>query len=73
MLCLVIDPSNSQILYAGTWGDGVHKSSDSGSSWAAYSSGLRSDHVYCLALDPSNPQTLYAGTSGGVFRMTPKQ
>jgi len=64
VLCLVVTPSNPQILYIGTLG-GVFKSSDSGASWGASSSGLANSNVYCLAIDPSNFQTLYAGTWGG--------
>ncbi|MCX5976565.1 MAG: hypothetical protein NTV33_06990 [Coprothermobacterota bacterium] len=66
---LVIDPSNPQILYAGTLGSGVFKSSNGGTGWSASSSGLTNSAVMCQAIDPSNPQILYAGTfGGGVFK-----
>src|SRR5215467_12608687 len=60
---LVIDPSDSRILYAGTI-DGVFRSLDAGASWT--SAGLPTD-IRALAIDPSS-LTVYAGTGSGVFR-----
>lgn len=70
MVCLALDPSNPQTLYAGTE-DEVCKSSDGGGSWVASSSGFPNSGVVCLAFDPSG--TLYAVTANGVFRMAPEQ
>jgi len=67
---LVIDPSNSQTLYAATEGGGIWKSADSGASWAA-SSGEYLKYERCLVIDPSNTQTLYAGTMwNGIWKST---
>lgn len=52
-------------LYAGTWGNGVFRSNNSGNLWEESSVGLTNLHV--SSLSASGP-TLYAGTSGGVFR-----
>src|SRR5207247_5237385 len=60
----------STILYAGTSGGGVFKSSDGGGSWSAANVGLSATSVLALAIDPQASITLYAGTSGsglGVF------
>jgi photosystem II stability/assembly factor-like uncharacterized protein len=66
---LVIDPSSTQTLYAGTESSGVFKSADGGANWVA--AGLPNTFVRALAIDPSSPQTLYAGTYGdGVFKST---
>jgi photosystem II stability/assembly factor-like uncharacterized protein len=68
---LAIDPTNPQVLYAGTDGDGVFKTTDGGASWSAASSGLTYFYILSLAIDPTNPQVLYAGTDGcGVFKTT---
>jgi len=68
---LVIDPSNTQVVYAGTFGGGVFKSTDGGSSWTAKNNGLTNTYVYSLAIDSSNTNVLYAGTNGGgVFKST---
>ena len=67
---LVIDPSTSQTLYAGTDRNGVFKSEDGGTSWREANTGLSDvtdvdGDIEALVIDPSNPQTLYAGASGG--------
>jgi len=68
---LAIDPSNSQVIYAGTVG-GVYKSSNAGASWIAANNGLSwtaggvtNSSVRSLAINQANSQIIYAGTSGG--------
>jgi len=71
---LAIDPNNTNIIYAGTNGNGVFKSTDGGKSWRNSSDGLTSEGLWItkLVIDPSNSQTLYAGTtySGGFYKST---
>ena len=57
---MVIDPTNSNILYANSWGSGVYKSTDGGRNWVRKSVGLESGFVYELAIDPSNTQHILA-------------
>jgi photosystem II stability/assembly factor-like uncharacterized protein len=73
---LVVDPTDSNIVYAGTYysgsalNNGVFKSTDGGASWNATGHMVNTYHgkiierpiVYALAIDPKNPQILYAGT-----------
>ena len=66
---LVIDPSATSTLYAGTH-DGVYKSTTGGDSWNPVNTGLTNTEVRALAIDPATPSTLYAGTDGGVFKST---
>lgn len=73
---LVIDPKNTQLMYAGSYGSGVFKSTDGGSSWHACNNGISPNNSYVtsLILDPQNTQVLYAGISSlsnsGVFKST---
>jgi photosystem II stability/assembly factor-like uncharacterized protein len=69
MTAIVIDPANSNILYAGTAGGGVFKSSDGGANWSGFNDGLANLDVRVLAVAPGSRHTLYAGTAGGVFRI----
>ncbi|MBI3894911.1 MAG: transcriptional regulator [Acidobacteria bacterium] len=69
---LLVDPTDSRILYAGMWSvldnmGGIFKSTDGGSSWQLLE-GLSGQFVRALALSPSNPKILVAGTREGVFR-----
>jgi photosystem II stability/assembly factor-like uncharacterized protein len=67
---LAIDPTNSQIVYAGTF-YGVYKSTNGGTSWTPANSGMAGAYVLCLAIDPTSSQTVYAGTNGaGLFKST---
>jgi len=66
LIALVIDPRNSQILYAATY-SGVYKSINGGATWSAFNNGL-SVEVYDLAFDRSG-RFLYSATSAGVFRV----
>jgi len=83
-ISFVIDPSNTSTLYAGCQGTnsngsgGLFKSTDSGATWNAASSGLPaaqaspnepwppSVHVNALAIDPLHPGTLYAEIGASV-------
>jgi photosystem II stability/assembly factor-like uncharacterized protein len=66
---LTIDPKNTNVIYAGTWGGGVFKSTNKGINWTRIS-GIGSWWVYCLAIDPKNTQTIYTGTNSGIFKST---
>ncbi len=57
---VLIDPQNSDVLYAGTWGNGIFKSTDAGESWTAINEGLRSAYIYEVAIDPFDSQHLLA-------------
>ena len=78
VLTLTIDPTTTNVLYAGTdfFGGpraategGVHKSMDGGRTWA--SKGLTRRSVDAIAIDPQNPQVVYAATPGaGILKST---
>lgn len=62
ILSMVIDPSNSQIVFLGTEKDGIFKSINGGDEWVKNSLAL--GRVYGLAIDSKNGQIIYAG---GIF------
>jgi photosystem II stability/assembly factor-like uncharacterized protein len=63
---LVIDPTHPNIIYVGTYGDGVYKSIDRGASWKQFNDGLTTLNIYALAMDLSGT-FLHAATPAGVF------
>ncbi len=67
---IVVDPTNNQNVYASFQNSGVYRSSNGGTNWAAFTSGLSSLTVVALAIDHGGH--LYAGTriGGGVFLST---
>jgi len=59
---IVMDPINANILYAGTFDDGIFKSTDGGMTWSAINDGLpdfQGLYFSTLVIDPNNPNTLY--------------
>jgi hypothetical protein len=67
---LVVDPTNSRNLYAGT-DEGLFVSSDQGSSWTQDNAGMANTVVTALAVDAKSPGTVYAATEySGVFKST---
>jgi photosystem II stability/assembly factor-like uncharacterized protein len=69
---LLVDPADSNVVYAGTGGSvvnpsGVYKSTDGGLTWNSFSIGLPADAATALALDPHDANRLFAGTPGGLW------
>lgn len=65
---LLADPFDADVVYAGTFGAGLFRSTDGGRSWERWSQGITDVRVLSLAAGPDG--TLYAGTLiGGVFRL----
>src|SRR3990172_8380302 len=58
--CLAADPHNPNVVYAGTQGSGVLRSSDGGKTWGL--AGLAGRVVKPLALSRADPGAGYAGT-----------
>jgi hypothetical protein len=72
---IVVDPSNTNTLYVGTFGSpGVLKSTNGGGNWQPMNTGLAVQTVLALAIDPKNPNIVFAGTTAGqanaVFKST---
>lgn len=57
--CLAADPLNSQIVYAGTQGEGVLRSTGGGETWHA--AGLAGHIVKAVAVSRAEPGAVYAG------------
>ena len=68
-LSVVIDPTNSQIVYVGDNVSGVYVSTDGGMTWNTLNNGLQHREVKALSISPDG-RVLYAGTGGdGVYRL----
>ncbi|MBB5206588.1 WD40/YVTN/BNR-like repeat-containing protein [Chiayiivirga flava] len=73
---LVVDPSDSDTVYAGVGGgspadpSGVYRSTDGGLTWNSFSIGLPVDAATALTVDPHDATRLLAGTPGGLWEFT---
>ena len=68
---LLLNPQNTSILYAGTFGGGIFKITNGAVSWTAVNNGIDDLDILTLAMDPNNPNIIYAGTANGqVYKTT---
>jgi photosystem II stability/assembly factor-like uncharacterized protein len=69
VLSVAVDPTNSQIVYAGDYLGGVFVSTDGGQTWGALNEGLTHRMIKDLALSDDG-SVLYAATWGdGIYRL----
>ena len=61
---LIVHPSNSKVLFAGTW-DGLYKSANGGQIWARVDSGWTYTQMDVIAFDALDADVMYVGTKGG--------
>ena len=64
---IVVDPTDSNIIYVGTAQGGVWKTIDGGTTWTPQNDNNISMAIGALAMDPANHLVLYAGTGEGNF------
>ena len=62
---LLIQPLDSDSLFAATTDNGVLESTDAGETWEDRSGGLNSREILTLAIDRFSSPTMYAGTASG--------
>jgi photosystem II stability/assembly factor-like uncharacterized protein len=68
---LVIDPSDANIMYAGTTASGVYKSTDGGWTFTPANKGMLDYGISVLAINPADSKIVYAGgSSGELFKST---
>ncbi len=69
ILALEFDPNDANVLYAGTAGGGLWKSTDAGVSWLNMSDETPSLAVGGVAVLPSNSNVVLMGTGEGTFNI----
>ena len=63
---LAVD-SEKRTVYAGTDGEGVFVSRDTGATWVSMNEGLGDLVVQTVAMDPVGCDKVYAGTNDGIW------
>jgi photosystem II stability/assembly factor-like uncharacterized protein len=65
---LAIDPTDSKVIYAGTW----HlpwKTTDGGKSWHNIKDGVIDDSdVFSIVIDPKHPKVVYISACSGIYK-----
>ena len=62
---LAVDPVDPNILFAGTNGDGIFRSTNRGQSWVNINSGLGNLFVNDISINPDNRLNILAATGRG--------
>lgn len=68
---IAFDPSNSSVIYIGSAGGGVWKTTNGGTSWIALTDFSSSLGVSSILVDPASPNTIYVSTGDGDGRDSP--
>lgn len=73
---IVMGPSESKVIYAGSYKDGIFKSTDGGNTWV--NKGLENKRISSILISPVNPQIIYVSSvlvreekenfQGGIYR-----
>jgi photosystem II stability/assembly factor-like uncharacterized protein len=69
MLGIAFDPTDSDIVYGGSAGGGLWKSTDGGSNWVPLTDELPSLAIGGVAVAPSNGNIVVIGTGEGTFNI----
>lgn len=56
---LAVDPTNPDVVFAGSYVGGVFRTADGGASWTGLLRGRGDNPVQSIQLDPSRPSTIY--------------
>ena len=67
---LLVDPTDNQTVYMGSFPAGVYKTTDGGKTWRERNVGWTNDGVFSLVFHPEDIDIIYAGTYNGVNRST---
>lgn len=68
---LAVSATDAALVYAGTRGSGLFKSTNGGDSWTNITGNLPSLSVHAIGLSPTNPGLVYAATrAAGVWKST---
>jgi len=68
VLSVAQNRTDTQVLLAGTDGDGVYRTTDGGANWSPVLGAQKTRHI---VLDKSNPSIIYCGNEGtGIFKST---
>jgi photosystem II stability/assembly factor-like uncharacterized protein len=57
---IAVDPTNGNIVYAGSHRDGIFKSTDGGANWSLI--GLAGKYISSVVVDPTNTDTIYVSS-----------
>lgn len=64
---IIVDPSNSSVIYVGSVSGGIWKTTNGGSQWFPLKDNMENLSISSMAIDPANSNIIYAGTGEGFY------
>ncbi|TRX60748.1 T9SS type A sorting domain-containing protein [Fulvivirga sp. M361] len=65
IVSIAVEPTEQQIIYAGSPGGGIWKTVDAGRSWRPLGDDMVNMFIWSIAIDPNNSNTVFLGNSAG--------
>lgn len=62
---IAVEPKQQNIIYAGSPGGGIWKSTNAGQSWRPLGDNMFSMSIWSIAIDPNNTNVVYLGNAAG--------
>ncbi|WP_075344041.1 discoidin domain-containing protein [Tenacibaculum agarivorans] len=71
IVSIAVEPRQQSIIYAGSPGGGIWKTTNGGSSWSPLGDNMTNMSIWSIAINPTNTNTVYLGNSAGqIMRST---
>ncbi len=71
VVAIAVEPSQQNLIYAGSPGGGIWKTTNGGTSWSPLGDNMANMSVWSIAIDPTNSNIVYFGNSAGqIMRST---
>ena len=65
IVSIAVEPTQQNIIYAGSPGGGIWKSVNAGQSWQPLGDQMANMSIWSIAIDPNNVNTVFLGNSAG--------
>lgn len=65
IVAIAVEPTQQNIIYAGSPGGGIWKSTDAGQSWKPLGDQMINMSIWSIAIAPNNVNTVYLGNAAG--------
>ena len=65
IVSIAVEPTQQEIIYAGSPGGGIWKSVDAGRSWRPLGDNMINMFIWSIAIDPNNSNIIFLGNSAG--------
>jgi photosystem II stability/assembly factor-like uncharacterized protein len=60
--CMAVSPTNSNVIFVGTPGSGIYKTTNGGTTWVPIFDNETTLYIGAITIDPNNQNIIYAGT-----------